>query len=245
MRNRPPHDSPRHDAQRNDSQRDALPRTAAKVDTEAALDERAVAAARAELRGERTGILGATGRLSLPRLNPPRRLPDRWTFVHVMDRLEAAFRTLRRLPIATRPRGYVNSMPFYVYDRADLNAQLETFELERLARLRNRVRIPPSPAEIARMEEALRWPALFFDENQKMQERRYADQRVALNDLAQKLDKHAASIESIRPTVAALELARSKLVTWASIGFASVVLLGWIVEAAIKWAVTATLSHFQ
>ena len=84
-----------------------------------------------------------------------------------------------------------------------------------------------------------------IDENQKMQERRYADQRVALSDLAQKLDKHAASIESIRPTVAALELARSKLVTWASIGFASVVLLGWIVEAAIKWAVTATLSHFQ
>ena len=84
-----------------------------------------------------------------------------------------------------------------------------------------------------------------IDENQKLQERRYADQRVALNELVQKLDQHAASIESIRPTVAALELARSKLVTWASIGFASVVLLGWIVEAAIKWAVTATLSHFQ
>lgn len=246
MRNRPPRDSQCHDAQRADSQRDASLRTAAeRGDTEAVLDERAVAAARAELRGERTGILGATGRLSLPRLSPPRRVPERWTFVVVMDRLEEAFRTLRRLPITTRPRGYVNSMPFYVYDRGDLNAQLETYELERLARLRNRVRIPPSPAEIARMEEALRWPALFLDENQKMQERRYADQRVALSDLAQKLDKHAASIEAIRPTVAALELARSKLVTWASIGFASVVLLGWIVEAAIKWAVTATLSHFQ
>lgn len=84
-----------------------------------------------------------------------------------------------------------------------------------------------------------------ISDNQKLQERRYADQRAALNDLVEKLDKHAASIESIRPTVAALELARSKLMTWASIGFASVVLLGWIVEAAIKWAVTATLSHFQ
>jgi hypothetical protein len=246
MRKRPPHDSQRHDAQRDDSQRNASPRSAAgRGETEATLDERAVAAARAELRGERTGMLGATGRLSLPRLDPPRRVPERWSFIHVMDRLEEAFRILRRLPIATRPRGYVNSMPFYVYDRADLNAQLETYELERLARLRNRVRIPPSPAEIARMEEALRWPALFLDENQKMQERRYADQRVALNQLVHKLDQHAASIESIRPTVAALELARSKLVTWASIGFASVVLLGWIVEAAIKWAVTATLSHFQ
>ena len=84
-----------------------------------------------------------------------------------------------------------------------------------------------------------------MDENRKLQERRYADQRAALSDLVQKFDKHVASIESIRPTVAALELARSKLVTWASIGFASVVLLGWVVEAAIKWAVTATLSHFQ
>jgi hypothetical protein len=168
MRHRRPHDSQRQGshcnvAQRDDSQRDATSRSAAGgPESAAALDERAVAAARAELRGQRTGILGATGRLSLPRLAPPRRVPERWTFIHVMDRLEEAFRTLRRLPIATRPRGYVNSMPFHVYDRGDLNAQLETYELEQLARLRNRVRIPPSPAEIARMEEALRWPALFL-----------------------------------------------------------------------------------
>jgi hypothetical protein len=115
--------------------------------------------------------------------------------------------------------------------------------LERRARL-HRVRIPPSPADIARMEEALRWPARFLDENRKLQERRYADQRAALSDLVQKFDKHVASIESIRPSVAALELARSKLVTWASSGFASVVLLGWVVEAAIKWAATAA-AHFQ
>ena len=79
-----------------------------------------------------------------------------------MERMEEAFRTLARLPIATRPRGYVNSMPFYVYDRGDLNAQIETYELERMARLRNRVRIPPSPAEIARMEQALYWPAAYL-----------------------------------------------------------------------------------
>jgi hypothetical protein len=152
MRHRPPRDS------RDDSQAHGAP----PGEASATLDDRAVAAARAELRGERTAILGATGRLSLPRLEPPRRVPERWTFVHVMERLEEAFRTLRRLPISTRPRGYMNSMPFYLYDRADLNAQLETYELERLARMRNRVRIPPSPAEIARMEEALRWPALFL-----------------------------------------------------------------------------------
>jgi predicted nucleic acid-binding protein len=42
-------------------------------------------------------------------------------------------------------------MPFYLHDQGDLNSQLETYELEQLARMRNRVRILPSPAEIARM----------------------------------------------------------------------------------------------
>jgi hypothetical protein len=32
---------------------------------------------------------------------------------------------------------------------------------------------------------------------------------------------------------------------WASIGLAAVMVLGWIVEAGVKWAVSAALSHFQ
>ena len=132
-------------------------------DVEPPLAERAAAAARAELCGERTGILGAIG-TSLPPLPlaRTRRVPERWSLVYVMERMEEAFRTLARLPIATRPRGHINSMPFYVYDRGDLNAQLETYELERMAHLRNRVRLPPSPAEIARMEEALHWPTAYL-----------------------------------------------------------------------------------
>jgi hypothetical protein len=53
-------------------------------------------------------------------------------------------------------------MPVYLYDQADVNSQLESYELERLARTRNRVRILPSPAEIGRMEEALHWPSAFL-----------------------------------------------------------------------------------
>lgn len=143
---------------RRDSNRRADDGTAAVL----SLDQRAAIAARAELRGERTGILGALGQTALPSLNRPRRVPDRWSFVYVMERMEEAFRTLRRLPMPTRPRGYINSMPIYLYDRADLNSQLETCELERMARSHNRVRIPPSPAEIARMEEALHWPTAFL-----------------------------------------------------------------------------------
>jgi len=209
------------------------------------LSERAARAARAELRGERSGMLGASAQSPLPRLRPRRRVPDRWSWIHVMERLEEAFRTLRRLPMPTRPRGYINSMPFYFHDQADRNSQLETYELERMARVRNRVRIPPSPSEIERMEESLRWPAMYLKENRKLQERRYADNSAALRDLSEKLDRHAASVEMIRPTVAALELSRSKLVTWATIGFAAVVVCGWLVEAALKWAVDRTLSHFQ
>ena len=131
-------------------------------DSDRPLAERAAEAARAELRGERAGILGATSASPLSLLLRPRRVPERWSLVYVMERLEEAFRILGRLPMPTRPRGYINSMPFYLYDRADLNSQLETHELERMSRLRNRVRIPPSPAEIACMEEALRWPTAYL-----------------------------------------------------------------------------------
>jgi hypothetical protein len=126
------------------------------------LTERAARSARAELRGERAGILGAIGEAVRAPLARNRTVPDRWSFLHVMERMEEGFRVLSRLPMPTRPRGYINSMPVYLYDRGDLNAQLETHELERMARIRNHVRIPPSPAEIARMEEALHWPSAYL-----------------------------------------------------------------------------------
>ena len=84
-----------------------------------------------------------------------------------------------------------------------------------------------------------------MDESGRLQAQRHADSASALRELAEKLDQHAAAVAMIRPTVTALELSRSKLATWASIGIVSVVVLGWVLEAGIKWAVTATLSHFQ
>jgi hypothetical protein len=84
-----------------------------------------------------------------------------------------------------------------------------------------------------------------MEENRKLQERRHADNSAALRDLVQKLEKHAEAVESIRPTVAALELSRSKLTTFASVGFAAVVLLGWLVEAIVKWTTGWLLSHLQ
>jgi hypothetical protein len=164
-------------------------------DASRSLTERATQAARAELRGERTSILGATGETALPPLARGRRVPEHWSFIAVMDRMEEAFRTLGRLPMATRPRGYVNSMPFYL------------------------------------------------EESRKLMERRHADSSAALRDLAEKLDKHAAAVEVIRPTVAALELSRSKLATFASLGLTAFVVIGWFVEAGLKLAVDRILAH--
>jgi hypothetical protein len=129
---------------------------------EPTLVERAEAAVRAELRGDRLGILGVLGETAPAPLSRNRTVPDRWSFLHVMERMEEGFRVLSRLPMPTRPRGYINSMPVYLYDRGDLNAQIETHELERMARMRNYVRIRPSPAEIDRMEEALHWPSAYL-----------------------------------------------------------------------------------
>jgi hypothetical protein len=49
----------------------------------------------------------------------------------------------------------------------------------------------------------------------------------------------------MRPAVAALEVSRSKLAAWASIGFAGIVVFGWIVEATVKWAIDRTWSHLH
>jgi hypothetical protein len=49
----------------------------------------------------------------------------------------------------------------------------------------------------------------------------------------------------LAPAVAGPELSRSKIATWVSVGFAVAVLAGWVVEAAVKWAVGWMLSHFQ
>jgi hypothetical protein len=85
------------------------------TDVDLALADRAALAARAELRGDRTGILGAIGESSLAPLQRTRAVPERWSFLHVMERMEEGFRILARLPMPTRPKGYINSMPIYLY----------------------------------------------------------------------------------------------------------------------------------
>jgi hypothetical protein len=98
---------------------------------------------------------------------------------------------------------------------------------------------------IGSLETSVRELKRRMDENRTLQARRHADSSATLRELSDKLDQHAAAVATIQPTVAALELSRSKLATWASIGLGAVALLGWVVEAGIKWALSVVLSHFQ
>lgn len=98
---------------------------------------------------------------------------------------------------------------------------------------------------IGSLETSVRELKRRLDESRKVQSQRHADNATALRELAEKLDQYAAAMAMIQPTVAALELSRSKLATWASIGLAAVAILGWIVEAGVKWCLSWALSHFQ
>lgn len=112
-------------------------------------------------RGEPPSLIGIVG-VAVPALPRLREVPTQWSIVHVMDRMEEAHGTLSRLPVSARPRGHANSMPRHVYQWADLLAQAETYELERAAAAQNRVRIPPTPAEVTRMEQTFGWLANYL-----------------------------------------------------------------------------------
>lgn len=94
---------------------------------------------------------------------PAKPTPTTWSVVHVYDRIEEAYEILRRIPMATRPPGYANSMPkAYRHDFVDLVGQIETGALAAREQERNRVRLGASAAQIRRMEEALGWPARYL-----------------------------------------------------------------------------------
>jgi len=107
--------------------------------------------------GHVVGLLGQIDGARTSPQAPVRRPLVTWTVVHVADRIEEAYRVLARLSVATRPKEFGNTLPEYIYDRGDLNSQQEGGELERLMRQRNRVVLPASPTEIARMEQSFQW----------------------------------------------------------------------------------------
>jgi hypothetical protein len=117
--------------------------------------------------GVRALVLGLLGEAESPRGSRPavRQVPERWTVIHVLDRLEEAFEVLASLPMATRPKAYGNAMPTVVQQRFSLLDQFEMQETGELAELhqdRNRVRLSVSAAQISRMDQAFSWPVTYL-----------------------------------------------------------------------------------
>jgi hypothetical protein len=98
---------------------------------------------------------------------------------------------------------------------------------------------------IGAIETSIRELRRRADEDRETRDRWYAESRAAIAALTEKLDQHAGAVDVMRPAVAALELSRSKLAAWASIGFAAMVVFGWIVEATVKWTISWAWSHLH
>jgi len=111
----------------------------------------------------REHLLGAIGRSETGRgsLKTQREVPDRWCQIHVLDRFQEAYEVMAMMPAATRPKAYGSAWPTMVQEKTPLVILAEmsaSGELETQQEEQNRVRLPPSSAQISRMEQALRWP---------------------------------------------------------------------------------------
>lgn len=89
-------------------------------------------------------------------------VPDAWTATFVGERLTEAFRVLERMPAGFAASKSGLWPDYQALSRADLNEHLQAGTLSQFYASRNRVRIPPSSHEIARMEEAIAWPARYL-----------------------------------------------------------------------------------
>jgi hypothetical protein len=107
------------------------------------------------LRGEYVEA-GRAGRIIGQLLNTigGKRLPKAWTAQHVGDRMQEAFRVLRRLPMTIWPKQYGACWPEILHDQADGVGQALSGTLQD----RNRGIRGTSEDEVSRMHEALGWP---------------------------------------------------------------------------------------
>jgi hypothetical protein len=129
--------------------------------------ERARLAALVELDGDpalRQYLLGAMGSAQSRPSRREREVPVQWNQIWVLNRLEEAAEVRAMMPASTRPKEFGQAWPAYDYDRGDLNAQLETYELEKTLADRNKVRLQPSAAQVTRAEQAERWPFEFLSD---------------------------------------------------------------------------------
>ena len=96
----------------------------------------------------------------------PEYVPPTWDGPHAGKRLVEGLRTLKLMPTTRGPCAFGNSWPAYAWDWADLLAQQESEEEQKVANRseRNWSRLRPSSVEIMRMEQSICWPARYCRE---------------------------------------------------------------------------------
>ncbi len=83
-----------------------------------------------------------------------------------------------------------------------------------MAQQRNRVRIPPSPAEIARMEEALHWPAAYLGGAEFHHVARAVNLGSLWAALDADVDKRLKALKITRRTFNARKLQGLRIIAW-------------------------------
>jgi hypothetical protein len=69
--------------------------------------------------------------------------------------------------------------------------------------------------------------------------------RSEITALRQVIEPLASSVAAMRPIVDGYQATRLRIATLASVGFAILVVVGWIFEAGVKWLVALILSHWN
>jgi len=71
------------------------------------------------------------------------------------------------------------------------------------------------------------------------------DLSADITALRMTLEPLVASVSVMRPIVDGYQVTRAKLAVWGSIGISILILLGWVLEAGVKWFVTWAFGHWH
>jgi hypothetical protein len=140
------------------------------------LIDRARLAALIEADGDtdlRQHLLGAIGRSETTRgarLSNRAVVPEGWTQIHVLDRMEEAYGVLASQPGGGKARSSsvwpaMAAQQLSILDQIEL---METGELEQRQQDQNRVRLAPTSLQISLMEQALAWPFQFLHDRPEL-----------------------------------------------------------------------------
>jgi hypothetical protein len=89
--------------------------------------------------------------------------PSAWNGPHVAMRITEGFETLRAMLVRDYSTKTRTAWPAHMYEFEDLLAQQEQGELEKTMQEKNRTRVSPTVADIARADCVLYWPVQYLN----------------------------------------------------------------------------------